>query len=113
MAKKELSDKARPEIKNELDNIEDYDTVFIGYPIWWGDMPMIVYTFLEKYDLSEKKVIPFNTHEGSESSGTYEALKDLLDDSDVLVDGLPLQGSVARDEEGKEKTIEWLREFGY
>ena len=64
-AKKEKQQKVRPEIAGEISNLEDYDTVFIGYPNWWSDMPMAVYTFLEKYDLSDKKVYKFCTHEGS------------------------------------------------
>ena len=64
-AKKEKQQQARPEIVGGVDNIDEYDTVFIGYPNWWGDMPMPVYTFLEKYDLSGKKVYNFCTHEGS------------------------------------------------
>ena len=110
-AKKEQNEKARPKIKNALNNIEDYDTIFLGYPIWWGDMPMIVYTFLESYDLSGKTIIPFNTHEGSGSAGTYDKLKKVLKDSNVETNGLALTGKVARTIEGKEKTIKWVKEI--
>ena len=112
-AKKEQQENARPEIKEKLENLEDYDTIFLGYPIWWGDMPMILYTFLENYDLSGKTIIPFNTHEGSGSSGTYNTLKDLLKDSNVNTNGLALTGVNARTENGKEETIKWLKELGY
>jgi len=64
-AQKEKQEKARPEIVGEVENFSDYDIVFIGYPNWWSDMPMPVYTFLEKYDFSDKKVYYFCTHEGS------------------------------------------------
>ena len=64
-AKEEKQKNARPEIIGEVNNIDDYDTVFVGYPNWWAEMPMPVYTFLEKYDLSNKKVYNFCTHEGS------------------------------------------------
>ena len=74
VAKQELADKARPEIQGGIDNMEQYDIVFLGYPIWWGDMPMAVYTFMDSYDFSDKVVIPFNTHEGSGESGTYSAI---------------------------------------
>ncbi|MEE5994034.1 MAG: flavodoxin [Oscillospiraceae bacterium] len=50
---------------SKIENFDDYDVVFVGYPIWWGDMPVIMYTFLESYDWTGKGVIPFNTHEGS------------------------------------------------
>jgi len=112
-AKKEQNENARPKIKNELTNLSSYDTIFIGYPIWWGDLPMIVYTFVEEYDLSNKTVIPFNTHEGSGNSGTYNTLKNKLSNSNVNTNGLALQGSVARTNEGKTKTINWLKELGY
>ena len=112
-AKKEQNENARPEIKNKLDNLADYDTVFIGYPIWWGDMPMILYTFIENYDLANKKIIPFNTHEGSGNAGTYTKLKSLLDKSNVITDGLAITGSKARTDSGKEETINWLKKLGY
>lgn len=112
-AKKEQKENARPEIKNKLNNLSDYDTIFIGYPIWWGDLPMIVYTFLESYDFSGKTIIPFNTHEGSGDAGTYESIKNKLKDAKVNTNGLAIQGSVARTDEGKEKTINWLKELGY
>ena len=69
-AKKEQADNARPEISGDVENFKDYDTVFLGYPIWWGDMPMIVYSFIESHDFSGKTVIPFCTHEGSGNAGT-------------------------------------------
>lgn len=112
-AKKEQNENARPEIKNKLENIEKYNTIFIGYPIWWGDMPMIVYTFLEQYDLSGKTIIPFNTHEGSGNSGTYTKLKNKLINSNVNTNGLAITGSKARTETGKEETIKWLKSLGY
>ncbi len=112
-AKKEQNENARPEIKNKLNNLSDYDTVFIGYPIWWGDLPMIVYTFLENYNFDGKTIIPFNTHEGSGSAGTYNIIKNKLTNANVNTNGLALQGSVARTDEGKTKTINWLKELGY
>ena len=64
-AKKELQANARPEIEGKIENFDEYDTIFIGYPNWWGDMPMPVYTFLESYDFSDKQIYNFCTHEGS------------------------------------------------
>ena len=113
IAKKEQQENARPNIKNKLNNINDYDTIFLGYPIWWGDMPMIVYTFIENYDLSGKTVIPFNTHEGSGSAGTYEKLKIKLNKSTVNTDGLALEGKVSRTNSGKKETLKWLKKLGY
>ena len=72
VATEEKISNARPEFKNsDSIDIDNYDTIFIGYPIWWGDVPMIINTFLEKYDFSGKTIIPFNTHEGSGNSGTF------------------------------------------
>ena len=112
-AKKEQKENARPKIKNTLNNLNDYDTIFIGYPIWWGDLAQILYTFLESYDFSEKIIIPFNTHEGSGNAGTYKTIKDKLSKSNVNTNGLALQGKVARTNSGKEQTINWLKELGY
>ncbi len=64
-AKQELRAKARPELKNAIDSIDEYDTIILGYPNWWGTMPMVCYTFLEKFDFSGKSIIPFCTNEGS------------------------------------------------
>ena len=112
-AQEEQNTDARPEIKNKINNFDDYDTIFIGYPIWYGDMPQIVYTFLESYDFSGKKVIPFNTHEGSGASGTYSTIKSKLSSASVFTNGLAIQGKVARTDDGKTQTINWLKELGY
>mgnify|MGYP004538134723 CR=1 FL=1 len=112
-AKEEQQRDDRPEIKNKLNNMDEYDTVFIGYPIWWGDLPQILYTFLEEYNFDGKTVIPFNTHEGSGSAGTYNTVKSKLSNANVNTNGLSIQGKVARTDEGKEKTIDWLKELGY
>ena len=113
VATKEKNEDARPAIESKLDDISKYDTIFIGYPIWWGEIPQIVYTFMEEYDLSGKTIIPFNTHEGSGDAGTYNTIKNKLAKSNVNTNGLALQGKVARTDEGKEKTINWLKELGY
>ena len=113
VATKEKEENARPAIESKIDDISKYDTIFIGYPIWWGEIPQIIYTFMEEYDLSNKTIIPFNTHEGSGSAGTYNTIKSKLSNSKVNTNGLALQGKTARTDEGKEKTIEWLKELGY
>ena len=113
IAKEEQRTNARPKLKNTLSNIDDYDTVFIGYPIWWGEIPNIVYTFLESYNLDNKTIIPFNTHEGSGNAGTYSDLKNKLINSNVNTNGLAITGSTARTDSGKEQTISWLKSLGY
>ena len=113
VATKEKEDNARPKIESKLDSVSSYDTIFLGYPIWWGDLPMIMYTFMEEYDLSGKTVIPFNTHEGSGNSGTYNTIKSKLLKSNVNTNGLALSGSKARTDDGKAETINWLKDLGY
>ena len=71
IAKKEHDEDQRPAIKNKID-IDSYDTIYIGYPMWWYTFPMIIYTFFDKYDFSGKTIIPFNTHMGSGDGGTYD-----------------------------------------
>lgn len=112
-AKEEQSQNARPEIKNKINNLEQYDTIFIGYPIWWGDLPQIIYTFLEEYDFSGKTVIPFNTHEGSGSSGTYNTIKNKLKNVNVNTNGLAIQGKTARQESSRSTVEKWLKGLGY
>ena len=109
VAKKEQNENVRPKFIGSVSNMEQYDTVFIGYPIWWGDLPMVVYTFLESYDFSGKTVIPFCTHEGSGLSGTNRNIANACPDATVL-DGLAIRGSVAQNkqDEAKSDVLKWL-----
>lgn len=70
VAKQEMNDNARPAVANKVDNMDQYDVIFVGYPIWWGKAPMFVYTFLEGYNLQGKTVIPFCTSGGSPIDGS-------------------------------------------
>lgn len=63
--KNERDNDERPELKDLEVNMDDYDVVFVGYPIWWYTLPMPIYTFFDKYDFDDKIIVPFNTHEGS------------------------------------------------
>ena len=114
VAKQELADKARPEIQGGVENMEQYDIVFLGYPIWWGDMPMAVYTFMDSYDFSDKVVIPFNTHEGSGESGTYSAIGSYLPNAQVL-DGMAIQGKTAQEfsSDTQQSVRDWLDGLGF
>lgn len=112
-ATKEKNENARPEIQNKISNFDQYDTIFVGYPIWWGNLPMIMHTFFESYDFNGKKVIPFNTHEGSGDAGTYSTVQKDLPKANVTTDGLALDGKTARSDDGKQKTIDWLKGLGY
>ena len=97
------------ELAEAVENMDGYDVIFIGYPIWHGQMPQAIWSFIESYDLSGKTVIPFNTHEGSGQSGTQRVIENALPGSTVL-QGLAIQGKVAQ--ENPERTQElvdaWL-----
>lgn len=113
VAKKEREEKARPELVDGIEDISSYDVVFIGYPIWWSDMPMAVYSFLESYDLSNKTIIPFCTHAGSGLSSTQSSISSLFPEAAVL-DGLAISGSTAQNnlEETENTVAEWLQKNG-
>ena len=114
VATEEQRNNARPEFKNaDSLNIDNYDTIFIGYPIWWGDVPMIINTFLEKYDFSGKTIIAFNTHEGSGNSGTYTKIKNKMSTATVNTNGLAIQGKTARQESSRSTVENWLKGLGY
>ncbi|MCM1041028.1 MAG: NAD(P)H-dependent oxidoreductase [Bacteroides sp.] len=107
-AKKEKESGARPEIKADI-AVEDYDVIFIGYPNWWGDMPMPVYTFIEKHDWQGKTVIPFCTHEGSGLSDTERYIAAACKGSTVGK-GLAMQGTTAQkhQEQALKAVQKWL-----
>ena len=105
-AKEEHDRDLRPAIKNEIP-IADYDTIYLGYPMWWYTFPMIIYTLFDRYDFSGKTIIPFNTHMGSGDGGTYATIKELAPEATVL-QGLPVEMSEA--EQGIPETIKkWLK----
>lgn len=91
LAQQEKTDGARPEIKDIDINMDEYDTIFVGYPIWWGSMPMAVYTFFDKYDLSNKTIAPFNTHEGSGAGDTHGEIV-RLEPNATVTDVLSVRG---------------------
>ncbi len=112
ISKKEQNDP--PQIANTVDNISDYDTIFLGYPIWWGDTPTIIKVFLQSYDLSGKTIIPFCTHGGSGLSGTDKTISELCPDS-TIGESLAIRGSTAQNDRDstKESVTKWLEETGY
>ena len=114
IAKQEKQSNARPAIKGDI-KIEDYDVIFIGYPNWWGDMPMCVYTFIEKHDWNGKTVIPFITHEGSGMGGTDRKIANACKGADVAVgNGLAVQGKEAQENrDAVRKDVDnWLERLG-
>ena len=113
VATEEQRTDARPEYEGGIENWEQYDTVFIGYPIWWGEIPNIVYTFMEAYDFSGKTVIPFNTHEGSGQAHSQRDIEGLLTSATVLK-GLAVRGTKAQnDADGTGTDVaNWLKSIG-
>ena len=106
----EQQEDVRPELSGQIENLDSYDTIFLGYPNWWGDMPMAIYSFLDEYDLSGKAIVPFVTSGGSGFSGSVEEIEDAEPDAEVL-EGLSLSDSEATD--AQSDIEEWLGELGY
>ena len=106
IAKKELRENSRPKLKQDID-IKEYDTIFVGYPNWWGTMPMPVWTFLEEKDFTNKKVLPFCTNEGSGLGKSESDIKKITNGAKVLK-GLSINGSEVNNSEGKIR--KWLEE---
>jgi len=110
LAKEEQQNNARPKIKDTIENFDSYDMVFVGYPNWWADMPMILYTFFDAYDFSGKTIITFNTHGGSGFSDTNQTIAELEPDA-AVTKGL----SISRNdiEDAQADIAEWLKGLGY
>ena len=108
LAQQEQREDARPAISGSVD-LSGYDTVYLGYPNWWGDMPMILYTFLDTYDLSGKTVAPFVTSGGSGFSNTLDTIAQLEPNASVT-QGLALGSSQADD--CSNDVADWLSEIG-
>lgn len=89
---------------------EDYDVIFVGYPMWWYTLPMVMYTFFDDYDFSGKTIVPFNTHAGSGDGGTYDEIAAFEPDATVL-DGLAVSGS--RVENARNDVADWLNGLNY
>ena len=105
MADEEQNDNARPELLNRVENMEQYDTIFLGYPNWWGDMPMPLYTFLEEYDLSGKTIIPFSSHGGSGFSRTESTIAQMQPNASVSENGLTVSRNDVAD--SYEDVFQW------
>lgn len=113
LAKKEMNAHARPAIKGDI-KVDNYDVIFLGYPNWWGEVPMAVYTFIEKHQWQDKTVIPFCTHEGSGLGSTESKLKKACQGATFLP-GLAVQGSIAQNsQKAAELSVKtWLKKLEY
>lgn len=110
VAQEEQRNDARPEIATKIDNIDEYDTIFLGYPNWWGDMPMIIYSFLDEYDLSGKTIAPFCTSGGSGLSGTPRTIQN-QEPNATVTEGLAVSGSSSRNSQSTVNN--WLSQIGF
>ena len=113
-AKKEKQQNARPAFVGEAPDLSQYDTIFLGYPNWWADAPMVVYTFLDKAKIDGKTILPFCTHEGSGLGSTARSLAKAYPKAKVELKGLALYGHVAQKEPDavKSAVAKWLNDLG-
>ena len=114
LAKRELEENVRPKFAANVDNLAQYDTVFIGFPIWWGAVPRVLLTFLEANDFSGKTIIPFCTHGGSGLAGTEREIANACPNA-TLRDGLAIVGKQCQDApDAVRKDVDaWLKNLGY
>ncbi|MGN0394560.1 MAG: flavodoxin [Coprococcus sp.] len=110
-AAKEQSENERPELTSHIENLDAYDVIFVGYPNWWYDMPMVMYSFFEEYDFSGKTIIPFNVHNGSRFSSTISTIQKLEPDAVVIEDGFTVN---ERDVPNASSDVaDWINSLGY
>ena len=116
VAKQEQNNNARPEYAGEVPDLSQYNTIFIGAPVWWGDWPMIMYTFFENNAdaLAGKNLVPFSTHEGSGLSGFDRKLESACPNSQVL-EGLAIRGNDCQNKQDSVRSTvnDWLAGLGY
>lgn len=106
----EQSEDTRPALSTHIENLDAYDTIFVGYPNWWADMPQPLYTFFDEYDFSGKTIVPFNTHNGSGLSGTVGTIEELEPDATVT-EGFTISERDVPDAAGE--VADWLSEIGF
>lgn len=110
LAQEEQKNNARPEIADVVENIDQYDMIYIGFPNWWGDMPMILYTFFDTYDLSGKTIAPFCTSGGSGLSNTVNEMKE-LEPNATVTNGLHIGSAASSNPD--DAVSQWLNEIGF
>ena len=103
----EQDENARPLLASHIENLDQYETILLGYPNWWGDLPMPLYSFLEEYDLGGKTVIPFVTHGGSRASRTIDTIAELEPEAQIYGDALVVSREDVADSE--DTVADWAR----
>ena len=109
VARREQKNGARPKFSNQVTNMKSYDVVFVGYPNWWGTMPMAVFSFMEQHDVSGKNICLFCTHEGSALGRSMHDMRELCPRS-VVLDGLATRGGNVRN--ARNDVRAWLQKIG-
>lgn len=109
--KEEIANKERHNLLKKVDNINEYDIIFVGYPIWWHSTPVQINTFLEAHNLEGKVVVPFCTSGGSDISETIDSFKSSCKNCAVL-DGITISGGSGGAESGKTKIADWIKNLG-
>lgn len=110
VAKQEQDNDERPQLVAALENMDGYQTIFIGFPNWWGTMPMAMFTFFESYDFAGKTVIPFCTHEGSAFGRSERDIAELVPEAELL-EGLAIRGSNV--DSAEDDVVSWLEALGF
>ncbi len=108
VARHELKNDVRPEVKTYLDSIDGYDNIFLGYPNWWGTMPMVIFTFLERYSWKDKRIIPFCTHEGGGVGSSVRDIRSICTNA-LVEDGFSILGHKTK--ESEETIKEWAKKI--
>lgn len=109
--KAEIANNERHTLLKKVDNIDEYDIMFVGFPIWWHSTPVQINTFLEAHNLDGKIVVPFCTSGGSDISETIDSFKGSCKNCAIL-DGITISGSSARTNSGKNKITDWIKNLG-
>ena len=110
LAKEEQERNEKPAFKGEVKDIDQYSTVFIGGPVWWGTYPQVMFSFFDKYDLNGKTIIPFTTHEGSGLGSVVEDLKKLYPNA-TFKEAFSIYGHETRND--LSKVSKWIKSLGY
>ena len=113
-AQEEKRNKARPAMATKVENMQDYDVIFLGYPIWWSDMPMVIYNFMESYDFQGKTIIPFATSAGNVMTGKESTIPEYAKGATVLK-GLGVAGKRAQQNPSsvESEVKNWLIKLGF
>ena len=110
----EQDNEERPELTSHIENLDEYDTIFVGYPLWWYDLPQVMYSFFDEYDFSGKTIIPFDVHRGSRLSDTPDTIQELEPKAKVITDGFDVVHETAAESvsDVAVDVEEWLHGLG-